>query len=147
MKIVIQKVNKASVLIDNSIKSSINRGLLCYVAFSPLDNQIDLDWIYNRLFKIKLYNNHTSSLLDIGGELLIVSQFTLYASFKKGMKPSWSKAAKPVPAKLLYEKFIHLCTSNLPSKVQTGVFGANMQIKSINDGPVTILLDSKIRSS
>tara|TARA_B100000902_G_C26762519_1_gene646295 strand:+ start:161 stop:601 length:441 start_codon:yes stop_codon:yes gene_type:complete len=143
MKIVIQKVNNASVIIDKNIKSSIKRGLLCYVAFSTLDNQMDLDWISSKIFKIKLYNNHSSSVLDVGGELLIVSQFTLFASFKRGMRPSWSRAAKPIPAKLLYDTFITLCQSKMSNIIQTGIFGSNMQIQSINDGPVTILLDSK----
>ena len=101
MRLVIQKVNKASIIINNEVFSSINEGLLCYVAFCDGDSDIDLEWSSRKILTLKIFSNH-QSLEDIYGDILIVSQFTLFASVKKGTKPSWVKAAKPKDAKILY---------------------------------------------
>ena len=142
MRIIIQRVKNASVYINKKKHSSINQGLLCFVGFCHLDSEEDFAWSINKLLKLKLFNN-SNSLEELGLQLLIVSQFTLFASTKKGSKPSWSRAANPILAKRLYNKFVDMSLEKLGIKLATGVFGADMQIESINDGPVTLILDSK----
>jgi len=144
MRLVIQTVNRASVTIDHVQHATINQGLLCFVGFCDSDATDDFEWAINKVINLKLFK-HKTSLQEIGGELLIVSQFTLFASIKKGTKPSWSKAANPALAKEMYSQFIDICNSKMFRKVQTGVFGANMQVESINDGPITITIDTKKR--
>ena len=142
MRIVVQRVEKGSVIINKKKHAFINHGLLCFVGFCDSDTTIDFEWAVNKLIKLKLFNNQLS-LEDVKGELLIISQFTLYASIKKGTKPSWSRAANPNLAKILYNDFINLCEKKIPDYIQTGIFGSDMKIKSVNDGPVTLILDTK----
>jgi len=142
MRLVIQKVTEASVTIDEKNYSYIKNGLLCFVAFCDNDSEDDLSWAMNKVLKLKLFNDG-GSLENMGLELLIVSQFTLFANVKKGTKPSWSKAAKPQFAKKLYDLFINMVKNKHPHKVKTGVFGADMKVKLINDGPVTLIIDTK----
>ena len=144
MRIVVQRVKNASVLINKQEYSSINRGLLCFVGFCDSDTEVDFMWVVNKLFNLKLFRN-SKSLIDINGQLLIVSQFTLFGSIRKGMKPSWSKAANASSAQLLYNQFIDICKEKEYDNIQTGVFGANMDINSVNDGPFTLMIDTKKR--
>lgn len=141
MRIVIQRVKSAKVIISDSLHSSIKQGLLCFVGFSEDDNIVDFEWAINKLIKLKLFNG--SSLQDVKGELLLVSQFTLFARIKKGTKPSWSRAANPVLAKKLYKQFLTMCEEVMPSLVKSGVFGADMEINSVNYGPLTLVVDTK----
>ena len=141
MKLVIQRVKKASVTIDNMHYTSIGMGILCFVGFCSGDNDIDFSWAINKLFNLKIFNNN--SLVDLDLELLIVSQFTLFGSLKKGNKPSWSKAAQPIVARDLYDQFINMAKSRKIVDIKTGVFGADMKVNSLNDGPFTLIVDTK----
>jgi D-tyrosyl-tRNA(Tyr) deacylase len=141
MRIVIQRVKSAKVIIDNREYSSINNGLLCLVGFCDSDTFVDFEWATNKIKKIKIFNN--SSLEHLGLDLMIVSQFTLFASLKKGNKPSWSKAASPELAEKLYNDFIKTCKNHILNPIKTGIFGADMQIDLINDGPFTLIIDTK----
>jgi len=147
MKVVIQRVSEASVRIDGLIKSSINKGLLILVGFEEADNETDVEWISNKIVNMRIFNDANGvmnvSLLDIGAEILIVSQFTLHASTKKGNRPSYILAAKPEIAIPLYNSFIVKIKNLINKDVKTGEFGADMKVSLINDGPVTILMDSK----
>ena len=142
MRLIIQRVHSASVDINNSTHNVIENGLLCFVGFCDEDEKSDFDWAINKITNLKLFKNQ-NSVKQIRGELLIISQFTLFASVKKGTKPSWSKAANPVVAKKMYADFVEICRDQMGDKVKDGVFGANMQIQSVNDGPVTLILDTK----
>ena len=141
MKLVIQRVKKASVTIDNMHYASIGMGILCFVGFCSGDNDVDFSWSINKLFNIKIFNNN--SLVDLDLELLIISQFTLFGSLKKGNKPSWSKAANPIVARDLYDQFINMAKSRKIVNIKTGVFGADMKVNSLNDGPFTLIVDTK----
>lgn len=149
MKVVIQRVSKASVTINQKIKSSIGHGLLIFVGIEPADNQEDIDYLTRKIINLRIFNDEKGvmnrSVLQTIGELMVISQFTLHASTKKGNRPSYIKAAKPEIAIPLYHQFIKSLSINLDKKVQTGEFGADMKIELINDGPVTILIDSKFR--
>ncbi|MGV6844831.1 MAG: D-aminoacyl-tRNA deacylase [Lutibacter sp.] len=149
MKVVIQRVSKASVSINQKIKSSIGHGLLIFVGIEPADNQEDIDYLTRKIINLRIFNDEKGvmnrSVLQTIGELMVISQFTLHASTKKGNRPSYIKAAKPEIAVPLYHQFIKSLSINLDKKVQTGEFGADMKIELINDGPVTILIDSKFR--
>ena len=143
MKLVIQRVKSASVVVNNQHSEKINEGLMCYVGFCSSDSAVDYEWAINKLYKLKIFQDN-KSLIDINGELLIISQFTLFASVKKGSKPSFSRAANPSLAKNLYNDFLTLCNEKLNTTIiKTGVFGANMLVDSINDGPFTLYLDTK----
>ncbi len=144
MRLVIQRVKEASVIIDNKEYSSIKKGLLCFVGFSDSDTNDDILWGLNKILKLKLFAN-SQSIEEVGGELLIVSQFTLFASIKKGTKPSWSRAAKPAVAKDLYNNFINMSTEISKNNIKTGIFGADMDVQLINDGPLTLIIDTKQR--
>ena len=145
MRLVIQRVKSASIATQNNYSAQINEGLLCYVAFCSTDSTLDYHWSINKLSKMKIFKNNMS-LLDIGGELLIVSQFTLFASLRKGNKPSYSRAANPILAKNLYDDFLALCDEKLNNiEIKTGVFGAHMSVECVNDGPFTLCLDTKKR--
>ncbi len=149
MRILIQRVKKASVTIDNKVKSSINNGLLIFVGICDEDNKEDILWLVKKVVNIRLFDDENGvmnlSLLDTGGELLAVSQFTLMASTKKGNRPSYIKAAKPEISIPLYEDFCKELEAALGKKIGTGEFGADMKIELLNDGPVTIFIDSKNR--
>lgn len=147
MKTVIQRVNFASLKIDNRKYSEISKGLLLLVGFEDSDNLDDLKWSSQKIVNMRIFADKEDkmnlSVKDIDGEIMIVSQFTLYASTKKGNRPSFIKAAKPEVAIPLYDKFVEIVKSQFSNKVATGKFGAYMKINFENDGPVTILLDSK----
>lgn len=149
MRILIQRVKKASVTIDNIVKSSINKGLLIFVGICDEDGKEDIQWLVKKVVNIRLFDDENGvmnlSLLDTGGELLAVSQFTLMASTKKGNRPSYIKAAKPEISIPLYEDFCKEIEAALGKKIGTGEFGADMKVELLNDGPVTIFIDSKNR--
>jgi D-tyrosyl-tRNA(Tyr) deacylase len=147
MKIVLQRVSSASVIIENKVVADIQKGLLILVGIEDADTKEDIDWLVGKVSKIRVFEdeNHIMNLSvqDINGDVIVVSQFTLHASTKKGNRPSYIKAAKPAVAIPLYEKFVNSLEKELGKKVQTGMFGADMKVSLINDGPVTILIDSK----
>jgi D-tyrosyl-tRNA(Tyr) deacylase len=145
MKVLLQRVLEASVKIDNQIYSQINKGILLFVGISDKDTLQTIKWLSNKVVNLRIFSDDNGkmnlSVKDIGGEILIISQFTLYANLKKGTRPSYIEAARPEIAIPLYEKFITQIETDLDKKVQTGIFGADMKISLINDGPVTILLE------
>ena len=147
MRILIQRVKSASVNINNEIHSSIAKGLLILVGIEEADNQEDIDWLCKKASQLRIFDDEKGvmnlSVKDINGEVLIVSQFTLHAKTAKGNRPSYIKAAKPEISIPLYEKFCANMQELIEKEVKTGVFGADMQISLINDGPVTIWMDSK----
>jgi len=147
MKAVIQRVSKASVTIEGDLVANINNGLLILLGIVEQDTQDDIDWLVNKISNCRIFNDGNQvmnrSLIDINGEALVVSQFTLHASTKKGNRPSYIKAAKPDIAIPLYEAFVKQIQSVLSKTVQTGQFGADMKVELLNDGPVTIIMDSK----
>ena len=147
MKVVIQRVTKASVVIDNIKVASIQKGLLILLGIVNDDTQEDINWLVRKITNLRIFNDENgvmnTSLLDINGEVIVVSQFTLHASTKKGNRPSYIKAAKPEVAIPLYETFVSTLENEISSKVQTGQFGADMKVELLNDGPVTIIIDSK----
>ncbi len=149
MRVVIQRVSDASVTIDGIIKSSIGLGLLILLGIEDADNQEDVEWLSGKIVNLRIFNDANGimnlSLKDTNGEIIVVSQFTLHASTKKGNRPSYIKAAKPETAIPLYEKFISQLRSDLGKDIQTGTFGADMKVHLLNDGPVTIIIDSKNR--
>jgi D-tyrosyl-tRNA(Tyr) deacylase len=144
---VIQRVTSASVEIEGSIKSQIKNGLLVLVGIEEADAQEDIDWLATKIVNLRIFNDEAGvmnvSVKDSNGDIILVSQFTLQASTKKGNRPSYIKAAKPDVAIPLYEKFIQSTTIQLGKPVQTGEFGADMKVSLINDGPVTIVMNTK----
>lgn len=147
MKVIIQRVAYASVTIEGNKVADIQKGLLVLVGVEDLDNQEDINWLTSKITNLRIFDdaNHVMnfSLKDVDGEIIIISQFTLQASTKKGNRPSYLKAAKPEIAIPLYESFITQMETELGKKVQTGQFGADMKVELLNDGPVTIIIDSK----
>lgn len=149
MKVVIQRVSSASVTIDTKIVADIQKGLLVLVGIEDLDNQEDVNWLASKIANIRIFGDENDimnlSVKDIDGDIIVVSQFTLHAATKKGNRPSYIKASKPEIAIPLYESFVIQLEEELGKKVQTGIFGADMKVLLLNDGPVTILIDSKNR--
>ena len=149
MKVIIQRVSKASVTIDNKIKSKIGAGLLILLGIEELDTKEDLYWLCGKITKLRIFGDENGamnlSIKDIDGDIILVSQFTLHASTKKGNRPSFIKAAKPEIAIPLYKQFILQIEKEIEKPIQTGVFGADMKVELVNDGPVTIQMDSKNR--
>jgi D-tyrosyl-tRNA(Tyr) deacylase len=149
MRIVIQRVKKASVSIEGKIYAAIGNGLLILVGIETEDNQEDIDYLCGKTARLRIFDDEKGvmnvSVCDVKGSCLVVSQFTLHASTKKGNRPSYIRAAQPEIAVPLYENFVSSLQKETQLQVQTGVFGANMQIELINDGPVTIVMDSKNR--
>lgn len=149
MKVVIQRVSKASVTINGSIVSQIGKGMLILAGFEELDNEEDIKWISAKIINLRIFDDPDGvmnlSVKDTNGEIIVVSQFTLHASTKKGNRPSYIKAAKPSVSVPLYEQFIAQVESDFGKKIGTGQFGADMKVNLCNDGPVTIIIDSKIR--
>ncbi len=147
MKAVIQRVSKASVTVDQKIVANISDGLLILLGIEDEDNDEDITWLSKKIVNLRIFNDENnvmnSSLLQTNGEAIIVSQFTLHASTKKGNRPSYIKASKPDFAIPMYEKFIKEFENQLGKKVQTGIFGADMKVDLLNDGPVTIIIDTK----
>lgn len=149
MRVVIQRAKQASVEISGKEVASIGRGLLLLVGIEDGDGAEDIEWLSSKIVNLRIFDDADGvmnlSVKDVSGEILLVSQFTLHASTNKGNRPSYIKAARPEIAIPLYESFIRALESNLGKPVQTGVFGANMQVGLVNDGPVTILIDTKDR--
>ena len=149
MKAVIQRVSEASVEINKNIVANINIGLLILVGIEDSDNQEDIIWLTSKIINLRIFADENDvmnlSVNDIKGEIIVVSQFTLHASTKKGNRPSYIKASKPEIAIPLYESFVSQLETELGKKVQTGIFGADMKVSMVNDGPVTIIIDSKNR--
>ncbi len=149
MRAVIQRVSQASVKIEGETKGTIGLGLLILLGIEEADTEEDIDWLIGKISRLRVFNDETRvmnlSIMDIDGEMLVISQFTLHASTKKGNRPSYIKAAKPDKAIPLYELFIKKMETELGKPVQTGEFGAMMNVELINSGPVTIIIDSKIK--
>ena len=150
MRVVIQRVSQASVTIENKVNAEIGLGLLILLGIEEEDSQDDIDWLCGKVSRLRIFNDENGvmnrSLLEVEGDAIVVSQFTLHASTKKGNRPSYIKAAKPETAIPLYQKFVQELEKELGRKVSTGEFGADMKVQLINDGPVTILIDSKNKS-
>lgn len=149
MKVVIQRVSQAGVTINQQLKASINNGLLVLVGIEDADTQEDINWLSSKITNLRIFDDASSipnlSVKDINGEILIISQFTLHAATKKGNRPSYIKASKPDIAIPLYESFVARVELDLGKPVGTGTFGADMKVNLINDGPITIVIDSKIK--
>ena len=147
MKAVIQRVSQSSVTINNEIVAQIQQGLLVLVGIEDTDNQEDINWLTSKIANLRIFADENEvmnmSLKDIDGEMIVVSQFTLHALTKKGNRPSYIKASKPEIAIPLYESFVQQTEIELGKKVQTGQFGADMKVSLVNDGPVTIIIDTK----
>ena len=147
MRVVIQRVTNASVTVESKVVSEIQKGLLVFVGIEEADTQEDLDWLVTKITQLRIFNDENEvmnlSVQDIDGDVLVVSQFTLHAATKKGNRPSYIKAAKPDFAIPMYERFVKTLESKLGKKVPTGIFGADMKVLLLNDGPVTIQIDSK----
>lgn len=147
MKAVIQRVSESSVTINNEIVAQIQQGLLVLVGIEDADNQEDINWLTSKIANLRIFADENDvmnlSLKDIDGEMIVVSQFTLHAATKKGNRPSYIKASKPEIAITLYESFVQQMEIELGKKVQTGQFGADMKVSLLNDGPVTIIIDTK----
>ena len=147
MKVVIQRVSEASVTIDGEVFASIGSGLLVLIGIVEEDGPEDIHWLVNKIVNLRIFNDvngvMNDSLLDIGGDCLVVSQFTLHAKTKKGNRPSYISAAKPEIAIPLYEEFLEQLQLSLGKPIESGEFGADMKVALVNDGPVTIIIDSK----
>ncbi|MBN8640317.1 MAG: D-tyrosyl-tRNA(Tyr) deacylase [Flavobacteriales bacterium] len=147
MKALIQRVTQASVTIENEVVASISNGLLILIGIEEADTQEDIVWLTSKIANLRIFGDENGvmnlSVKDINGEIIVVSQFTLHASTKKGNRPSYIKAAKPDLAIPLYEQFVSQMEVENEKKVQTGQFGADMKVSLLNDGPVTIIIDSK----
>ncbi|MDP3003670.1 MAG: D-aminoacyl-tRNA deacylase [Bacteroidales bacterium] len=147
MRAVIQRVSRASVTIKNKIKSEIGAGLLVLVGIEESDNDTDIEWLCNKVVQLRIFNDSNEvmnlSVLDVDGSVLAISQFTLHAKTRKGNRPSYIRAAHPDIAIPLYNRFVSTLSSLMGKKVGTGEFGAMMQIELVNDGPVTIIIDTK----
>ena len=147
MKAVIQRVSQSSVTINEEIVAQIQQGLLVLVGIEDADNQQDINWLTSKIANLRIFGDENEvmnlSLKDINGEMIVVSQFTLHAATKKGNRPSYIKASKPEIAIPLYESFVKQMEIELGKKIQTGQFGADMKVSLVNDGPVTIIIDTK----
>lgn len=147
MRVVIQRVTRASVKVDGEITGQIGEGLLVLLGIEDADTEEDIAWLSNKIVNLRIFNDESGvmnrSMLDTGGGILLVSQFTLHASTKKGNRPSYIRASKPETAIPLYEQMIHRLQQDSGGTVQTGIFGADMKVELLNDGPVTIIIDSK----
>jgi D-tyrosyl-tRNA(Tyr) deacylase len=147
MRAVIQRVTRASVTIDGKLYSAIEKGLLVLLGIEDADNREDIEWLSGKIINLRVFDDEKGvmnvSVKDNGGDILLVSQFTLHASTKKGNRPSYIRASKPEIAIPLYEKMIQQLAADLSKPIQTGIFGADMKVELLNDGPVTILIDTK----
>jgi D-tyrosyl-tRNA(Tyr) deacylase len=147
MRAVVQRVSGAKVTIAGNVKGAIAHGLLILLAVEPGDTAVDIEWLSGKLVRLRIFDDENGlmnrSVQDVGGDILLVSQFTLYASTKKGNRPSFSRSAPPPVAIPLYEQFIARLQQDFGKPVQTGEFGAHMLVSLVNDGPVTIIVDSK----
>ncbi|MEL1255118.1 D-aminoacyl-tRNA deacylase [Flavobacterium sp. DGU38] len=147
MRVVIQRVSEASVTVDGQKTADIQKGLLVLVGIEDADTQEDIDWLAGKIIKMRIFGDENDvmnySVQDVDGDIIVVSQFTLHASTKKGNRPSYIKASKPEFAIPMYENFVKAVEKEFQKKVQTGIFGADMKVSLLNDGPVTITIDSK----
>ena len=149
MKVVIQRVSEASVMIDGKVHNQINQGFVVLLGVGQTDNEQDINYLVQKILGLRIFSDAEGkmncSLDEVNGEVLLISQFTLFASTKKGNRPSYIDAAPPAMAIPLYEKFIKVITASLGSRLKTGIFGVDMKVSLINDGPVTIMIDSKTK--
>lgn len=147
MRTVIQRVKKASVTVNGTTVSSIGQGLLLLLGIEAADTEEDIQWLCRKVLGLRIFDDEEGvmnrSIMDVGGDIIVVSQFTLHASYKKGNRPSWIRAAGHEHAVPMYERFVSVLGEGLGKPVETGVFGAEMQVELINDGPVTICMDTK----
>lgn len=149
MRVVLQRVSQASVTVEGNKTADIQKGLLVLVGIEDADTQEDIDWLVGKIIKMRIFGDENDvmncSVQDIDGDIIVVSQFTLHASTKKGNRPSYIKASKPEFAIPMYETFVKSLEKDFNKKIQTGIFGADMKVSLLNDGPVTIIIDSKNR--
>ncbi|MGI6718000.1 MAG: D-aminoacyl-tRNA deacylase [Bacteroidales bacterium] len=149
MRVVIQRVSKASVVVDSKIVGQISKGFMILVGFEDDDTSEDIKWLSSKIVKLRVFPDENDvmnkSILEVGGNILLVSQFTLHASTKKGNRPSYIRAAKNDIAEPLYNEFAEELSKWMNKTIQTGIFGADMQVELINDGPVTIIIDTKLK--
>lgn len=149
MRVVIQRVSEASVKIEDKLKGQIENGLLILLGIENNDDENDIIWLCNKIINLRIFADENGlmnlSIKETNGNILLISQFTLFASTKKGNRPSYIQAARPETAIPLYEKFIQKLSQELEKEIETGIFGADMKVALVNDGPVTILIDSKNR--
>ena len=149
MRIIIQRVTEASVTVDGNVTGTIGTGLLVLMGIEDMDTDEDISWLSNKITNLRIFNDEAGvmnlGIKEVNGDILLVSQFTLHASTKKGNRPSYIKASKPAFAVPMYEKMIQQLETEMGKKVQTGIFGADMKVSLLNDGPVTIIIDSKNR--
>ncbi|MBN8719808.1 MAG: D-tyrosyl-tRNA(Tyr) deacylase [Sediminibacterium magnilacihabitans] len=147
MRIVIQRVTEASVTVNEQITGAIGTGLLVLMGIEDADTEEDIQWLSNKVVNLRIFNDENGvmnlGIKEVNGDVLLVSQFTLHASTKKGNRPSYIKASKPETAIPMYEKMIKQLETDLGKKIQAGIFGADMKVRLLNDGPVTIVIDSK----
>lgn len=149
MRAVLQRVSESSVTVDKKIVGAIQNGLLVFLGIEDADNKEDIEWLSNKIVNLRIFDDENGvmnvSVKDKAGDILLVSQFTLHAATKKGNRPSYIRASKPEIAIPLYEQMIAQLESDLGKKIQTGIFGADMKVNLLNDGPVTILIDTKTK--
>jgi D-tyrosyl-tRNA(Tyr) deacylase len=147
MKVVLQRVTSASVTVEDKIVGEIQKGIVVLVGIEEADSQEDIDWLVGKITQLRIFGDENGvmnlSVEEVNGDVLVVSQFTLHAATKKGNRPSYIKAARPEVAIPMYEKFVSSLETKLGKKVATGIFGADMKVALLNDGPVTIIIDSK----
>ena len=147
MRVVVQRGASASVVVDGAIVAAIGAGLMVLVGVEESDSEVDVAWLSAKLTKLRIFSDEAGvmnrSIVDVGGEVLAVSQFTLFASVKKGNRPSWSRAARSDVSQPLFDRLVCQLEADLGRKVATGVFGADMHVQLVNDGPVTIIIDSQ----
>ena len=147
MRVVVQRVSQSNVKVSGEIIGEINEGLMVLVSFVDEDNDTDLGWMTKKIINLRIFNDDEGkmnrSVQDVGGDILLISQFTLHGSTKKGNRPSFIKAAKPDFANVMYERFIKVLEQSLDKEIQTGEFGGDMKVSLVNDGPTTIIIDSK----
>ena len=149
MRVVVQRVSQSNVKVSGEVIGEIKKGLMVLVSFVDEDNETDLGWMTKKIINLRIFNDDEGkmnrSVQDVGGDILLISQFTLHGSTKKGNRPSFIKAAKPDFANVMYERFIKVLEQSLGKEIQTGEFGGDMKVSLINDGPTTIIIDSKIK--
>ena len=147
MRVVVQRVSQSNVKVSGDVIGKIKEGLMVLVSFVDEDNDTDLGWMTKKIINLRIFNDDEGkmnrSVQDIGGDILLISQFTLHGSTKKGNRPSFIKAAKPDFANVMYERFIKVLEQSLGKEIQTGEFGGDMKVSLVNDGPTTIIIDSK----
>ena len=149
MRVVVQRVSQSNVKVSGEVIGEIKEGLMVLVSFVDEDNETDLGWMTKKIINLRIFNDDEGkmnrSVQGVGGDILLISQFTLHGSTKKGNRPSFIKAAKPDFANVMYERFIKVLEQSLGKEIQTGEFGSDMKVSLVNDGPTTIIIDSKVK--